>query len=167
MIVKPSTLLPPLSPETKLTLKKLNTAPHLSEETVAFTADLYVDGKKAFHVSNRGNGGPNLYTPYDNAPTLFQLEAWAQKTTGETFEALDMIVGKIADQMEQEKMLKRSFKNQVLMIYGDKMFGWKFKKSDPRSLASIRTIIDKQYPNAIVLNDMPIEKATELVLALP
>jgi hypothetical protein len=167
MIVKPSALLQPLPLETKVTLKSLKVANHLSEETVAFTADLYVDGKKAFHVSNRGNGGPNLYVPYGYTPTLFQLETWAMESTGESYEALDMIVGKIADQMEQEKMLKRSFKTQVLMIDGDKMFGWKLQKNNPNSLDAIKNQITTQYPSAIVLNDMSIEKAAELVLALP
>lgn len=167
MIVNSSPLLPALPLETKITLKSLQVANHLSEETVAFSADLYVDGKKAFHVSNRGNGGPNSYTPYVNVPTLFQLETWAQRKTGETFEALDLIVAQIADKMEQEKMLKRSFKTQVLMIDGGKMFGWKLQKNNPNSLAAIKNQIAKQYPSATVLNDMPIEQAAELVLALP
>jgi len=41
-----------------------NFKPHmgLSEETVAFTGTLYLDGRKSGQVSNRGTGGPNDFS---------------------------------------------------------------------------------------------------------
>ena len=40
-------------------LKNVKIAWHMSEETTAFTATLYIDGKKAAHVKNEGRGGDN------------------------------------------------------------------------------------------------------------
>tara|TARA_Y100000310_G_C20065527_1_gene526961 strand:+ start:55 stop:537 length:483 start_codon:yes stop_codon:yes gene_type:complete len=40
-------------------LKNVKIAWNMSEETTAFTATLYIDGKKAAHVKNDGTGGDN------------------------------------------------------------------------------------------------------------
>ena len=40
-------------------LKNVKVAQHMSEETTAFTATLYINGKKAAHVKNDGRGGDN------------------------------------------------------------------------------------------------------------
>ena len=40
-------------------LKNYKSSAHLSEETVAFTATIYRDGKKVGTCSNHGTGGPN------------------------------------------------------------------------------------------------------------
>jgi hypothetical protein len=40
-------------------LKNVKIAWHMSEETTAFTATLYINGKKAAHVKNDGTGGDN------------------------------------------------------------------------------------------------------------
>ena len=40
-------------------LKNVKVAHHMSEETIAFTATLYINGKKAAHVKNDGRGGDN------------------------------------------------------------------------------------------------------------
>ena len=44
-----------------ITLKNLKIARHLSEETTAFTATIYVDGMSVGHVKNDGQGGSNSY----------------------------------------------------------------------------------------------------------
>lgn len=41
----------------KFELKNVSHNATLSEETLCFSAVLYIDGKKAFEVSNRGHGG--------------------------------------------------------------------------------------------------------------
>ena len=40
-------------------LKSVKIASNMSEETIAFTATLYINGKKAAHVRNDGRGGDN------------------------------------------------------------------------------------------------------------
>lgn len=49
----------------KIELKKIKVAEHMSEETTAFTADLFVDGKNIGYVKNDGHGG---CTDYNSNP---------------------------------------------------------------------------------------------------
>ena len=46
-------------------LKKVNYSEKLSEETPAFTAELWDNGKLMAYVSNRGDGGGNIVKPAD------------------------------------------------------------------------------------------------------
>ncbi len=50
----------------KIELKSIKHSPSLSEETEAFTANLYVNGKKLGYVENRGNGGCTNYNIFNN-----------------------------------------------------------------------------------------------------
>lgn len=45
----------------KIELKKLKIAENMSEETTAFTADIYVNGKSAGYAKNDGQGGCTFY----------------------------------------------------------------------------------------------------------
>ena len=49
----------------------------MSEETPAFSADIFYMGNKVFRAGNHGTGGPNQYDPYDHrlAVKLDALEA--------------------------------------------------------------------------------------------
>lgn len=47
----------------KIEVRNLKHSPSLSEETYAYTATIYVDGKAAFHASNHGHGGCDMYRP--------------------------------------------------------------------------------------------------------
>ena len=43
----------------RVVLKSLKIAKHLSQETLAYTATIYIDGKKFGYAQNQGIGGPN------------------------------------------------------------------------------------------------------------
>jgi hypothetical protein len=49
----------------KIELKNIHFSQQLSEETNAFSANLYIEGVKAGSVSNRGRGGPTLCKAVD------------------------------------------------------------------------------------------------------
>lgn len=49
----------------KIELKNVKFSEHLSEETNAFTANLYVNGKKCGYVRNDGCGGDTMVQNYD------------------------------------------------------------------------------------------------------
>ena len=55
------------TPNPVVTLKSLRIAASLSEETTAFTAAVFVDGKRAGHAKNDGHGGMTLVTFDDRA----------------------------------------------------------------------------------------------------
>ena len=58
----------------KIELKKIYYSEQLSEETSAFTADVYVNGKKLLYAKNDGHGGCTDYNTYDPADRPFLKE---------------------------------------------------------------------------------------------
>lgn len=60
----------------KIELRKIQIALAMSEETTAFTADIYVDGKLAGYAKNHGHGGN---TDYHAAEGKRELIAQAEK----------------------------------------------------------------------------------------
>lgn len=59
----------------KIELKSLKIYDGMSEETIAFTADIFVNGKKVAHAKNDGNGGSSYYTRYQNADRTLLVAA--------------------------------------------------------------------------------------------
>lgn len=53
-------------------LKKVYFSEQLSEETNAFTADIYVDGVKAGYAKNDGHGGSTFYHAYEGKRGLIE-----------------------------------------------------------------------------------------------
>lgn len=64
----------------QIELKNIKVAEHLSEETTAFTADLYANNKKIAFVKNEGHGGNTHYQLYkqEDAPILRQTEEYCK-----------------------------------------------------------------------------------------
>jgi len=67
----------------KIKLKKIKVAEHLSEETTAFTADVYVDGKCVGYAKNNGQGGEtyvycNGGFDSPNRKAIDEAEVWAK-----------------------------------------------------------------------------------------
>lgn len=54
----------------QIELRKLKLALYLSEETTAYSAEIWIDGELAFHASNQGHGGADLYR---------QIGRWSEK----------------------------------------------------------------------------------------
>src|SRR5690349_2414852 len=48
----------------KIEVKSVKVYHGMSEETLAFTADVWVDGKKAFYAKNDGHGGETYVQPF-------------------------------------------------------------------------------------------------------
>lgn len=59
----------------KIEIRNLKIMRSLSEETTAYTATIYVDGKPAFDASNHGHGGCDFYRPLGDV-TEQQVNAW-------------------------------------------------------------------------------------------
>ena len=63
----------------KAELKNVKIAEFLSEETTAFTATLYIDGKKAAEVRNNGRGGANSILALEGKRDIVrEFEEWAE-----------------------------------------------------------------------------------------
>lgn len=59
----------------KIELKNIHYRAQLSEETSAFSANLYINGYKAGTVSNQGHGGTTNYTPFNEKGRTLIKEA--------------------------------------------------------------------------------------------
>lgn len=63
----------------EITVKNHKVSESQSQETQAYTADVYVDGVKAFFARNDGNGGADMFTPINagGRDLLAAAEKWA------------------------------------------------------------------------------------------
>lgn len=61
-------------------LRNVKYSPSLSEETSAFTADIYINGKKSGYARNDGRGGDTLVNPYGgvNRDLFVECENWLE-----------------------------------------------------------------------------------------
>lgn len=158
----------------KLTLKNLKIMKSLSEETLCFSATAYVDGKKAFEVSNRGHGGCHDYRAHDEA-LLDKADAyakslppyvWADAPTADHCEIrqipydLDMLVDDLIDAIELEKRVKRLLA-KVVMIEDGKVYTF----NAPRRLDVFERIKAK-HPAGMILNTMRLVDAIDAIRAV-
>jgi len=111
----------------KLALKNIKIAKHLSEETTAFTASLYVDGKRVGDVRNGGTGGCNMYSlrPFSLEGELDDL---AQAKNGDRWLGLDHEVNSLLDLHDYRKAAKQNatkgYTYTVIARQGKDQFGW-------------------------------------------
>lgn len=100
----------------KIELKRFTTNARLSQETTAFAADVWVDGKKAGHAENDGHGGNtnvhlHLLAPEQRAAVEAHCKAlvpaeYASFTSGTEW-AVDQLVEAEVQKREDAKFAKR------------------------------------------------------------
>ena len=164
-------------------LKNIKVHLGLSEETYAYTAVLYVDGKKAVEISNQGHGGCDRQLPV-NGQSVSQINDWC-KATMPKWSLSEAQAGGVVGATEKEfetdlemwchhqvndhltlRDMKRGMRTKALYIKNDEgqlmEMGFKgARKYDPR----LADLVRQQNPDAIVLNELPIAKALELYKA--
>lgn len=161
----------------QLSIKNLKILKMASEETLCFEAVVYVDGKKAFQAHNAGHGGCNDYHAFDEAgeKTLKDAHAWAKaqpKVTSDslvmsgepfTFQPdLDYFISELIEAVEIEREVKKEFNSLMKkpsIKVGEKIFHYKCPVTHPKW----REVARKQYPDCIIINDMPAEEAIKVV----
>lgn len=150
--------------QTRLSLKKVQYSASLSEETSAFTADVYFDGKRLAHASNRGCGGSTDIYPYEGQrERLKEAEEYAQTfqdvitMDGKQHDlgkhSVESIVGDLLDEYLAAKDLKRLLKTTVGIV-GTKVLQMKAPYSD-RTAEHFR----RQHPDVVLLNELPFDEA--------
>lgn len=106
----------------EITLKNISTNERLSEETLAFAADVYVDGVKTLAASNNGHGGCNRYHRYPGAVVgETEITAWlkANKTFEFDFEILDQYLGELLEAHTASKAVKAQLSRNYCVIDTD------------------------------------------------
>jgi len=167
---------------TEITLKSIKYAEFASQETYCYEATLYVDGKRFAKVSNQGHGGCDMQEPikpftYKDIRKLEETIAeeypkygseygdgkWRSLRVLEYDQNLDMVCGNLVSQWLMDKHIKKSLK-KILYVQseGDKdVWGMSNAAGARNHGEAIRQKIKEKFPQAIILNDLPIEEVRQ------
>ncbi len=144
----------------QIEIRNLKIASSLSQETTAYTADIYVDGIKTFAAMNQGCGGCDFYRPYPTAKVSEkEVNAWLAANRPEIAGSFDgelaHVIGEMLDKAEQEKENRRIrnayariLSRSVAALRNGSLVTFKAPPT-PANLAAIRS----RHPALVVLND--------------
>lgn len=157
-------------------LKNIKTVAALSEETICYSATLYVDGIKWGMVSNRGHGGSDAFAgingkTYQDIAELNKLIAatfpkWSIQAGDEVtyFETkLEDVCGDLVDDHQLARLLRRDLKKDAVYFRGPlpdygasaPIFASSLKGRTPEAVfAAIRA----KFPTATIINELPLEQ---------
>ncbi len=120
----------------------------MGQDSLAFTGEVYIDGKKSFHVSNDGNGGSHSY--YMDRETEKQILEFCASQPPEVSEwgtspyDIDSLIDEIIDQHEIKKLCK----TKTVFKVGKQEYTCKAK-----FCPEVKTSLLKQFPTAVFLNE--------------
>lgn len=154
----------------RIELKKLKVVNALSEETTCYTAEIWVDGARAFLASNGGHGAADDFHQVGvvSEPSVNAWLAANRQPTrlGDTVleHTLEFEVAALITKTEEAKRLRRSFKKQLVVIDGGKVFGYPLKG---RSTSAVADAVRCTRPGIRVVNDdeTAVEQAVDLLIA--
>jgi hypothetical protein len=140
--------------EMNIQLKHVKIYGGLSQETVAFSASLYVDGKRVGEARNAGHGGSNDVDVFDkdgrwDRDLMDKMESEAATHTwvyeGETHpHSLDSYIGDLVDAAQERRDLQRLCRGKTLARFPNTHYSddeWNVFKTrfTPDVATSIRT----------------------------
>lgn len=158
----------------KITLKNVKYSAAMSEETHCFTADVLLDGVLSARARNEGHGGStDLFEVKPGA--LAKLDAYAatlppvvsnikDAKSPNGFFTFDMDSEGLVNDALEEHLTRKKFKAALkhpLYVSGGECFTQKVRKASA-TREQISTAIKAEYPDAIILNDLPEEEAFAL-----
>lgn len=147
---------------TKIELRRITHNARLSQETNAFAADIYVDGKKVGTAQNAGHGGPTDYhiTPRelreaieDYAKSLPPVQVGSQSLPMDLEFCIDLLLEDYLRAKEDAKMTKRHLS---FRLKGDPKHRWRQYKFDGGVYTKeLRDFVVKKHGKDIeeILND--------------
>lgn len=140
----------------KIELKKIKYSAALSQDSSAYSAEIWVDGVKRGTVQNQGFGGPDDVHPHtlemeiiEYAKTLPPLSYFGKDLP----QSLETVLGGILNRHLGEKRLKRLLTTKTVFIEDGKCYT---SKSRPKNLKE----------GSVVLNDLPLADAVDLFVKL-
>lgn len=164
----------------RIELKSIKTNLTMSEETNAYTANLYVDGVFVAVVGNEGRGGADrVYGPgrdkdygaamraYDAADARVKAELPPVDLAAEGEEpnmienSLELVCGGIVERhLLLKEVAKHTRRNIVLFEKGLPAPGQSaplvaYRLDDPRQLPAAKARMLTRFPGALILNDLP------------
>lgn len=143
-------------------LKNVQYSSRLSEESAAFAATVYIDGKLVGEVSNRGCGGDNEYHPWEIQERLNQIAKASLPV--ETYSGIeiepnaDILCGKLLDEHLLMQELRKALRTRLLWFRDGKVY------QSNRLTPEVISNYCKTYrgDKGILLQMQSLEKALEL-----
>ena len=158
---------------TKIELKNIKYSEFASEETHCYRATLYVDGKRFATVGNQGHGGcddVHLISPFTNKD-LDKLEKtiadeypkWGSKygDKEDTHDHdLEIVCGNLVSEWIKDREIKKALKKIIFVESANEttVFEQGTIAQAKQHGDKIRRHILRDYPKAVILNDLPIEE---------
>lgn len=137
-------------------LRKLKIIEELSEETPCYTAEIWIDGRLAFHATNRGHGGMDDYHQVGST-TEAEVNAWLKANRpvrafhGTELEPdLESEVARLMDEAENIKVLRRQQRTRIITIEDGKVYTYPLKN---RLAASVIAAIKAKKPDVEIVNE--------------
>jgi len=154
----------------KIELRSINYSAALSQETSAYTADIYIDGELAFHARNQGTGGADFYHQVGRW-TEAEVNAWLKdnrppRCLGDIAcdHDLEIEVSDLLVRAVEGRRLKRLLRTNLLTIEREQVYQYPLRK---RPLDTILRAVLATNPDAIAVNgagDEVFARALEILL---
>lgn len=165
----------------KIELKKLKLYPALSEETQAYSAAIFLDGRHIADVHNDGHGASDNVRPkapftYDDLLALEKRIAaehppLKSSITGEDLPyTLEMLCADLIHRADVEKRLARAMKSKIVAIIDGELCEFSFKgvrSLTPDRYDQMKAALLIKRPGAAILNELSLTAAADAAMTLP
>lgn len=138
-------------------LRRVSYNAALSQETSAFTAEVWIDGELAFHARNQGTGGADFYRQVGRW-TEAEVNAWLSvnrlpRCLGDDLACdhdLEIEVSDLLIRAVEARRLKRLLRTNLVAIENGQILQYPLRK---RPLAIIARAVRATNPDAVIVND--------------
>lgn len=125
----------------KIEIKNVKIHDELSDETTCFSATLYINGKRAAAVTNRGGGGPHEYG-FKDRKLETEFFAWAEAQSAEyDIEKADQLVDDLIHKFDERRLYRGTCRRTTLF----KLKGEAYAKGAWRTVESPFSPVIKKY----------------------
>jgi len=150
----------------KLELKNIKYFASMSEETPCYSADVFINGKKAIHVSNHGHGACDEIYAYPSFGLtqngLKEFEQYLAKLNDDDFEPIDSWCHDRLYEYLDQKKIKRDMKTKFICINKNTNELFAYEKNTGISDSAFQDHMDKNHPSSTCLNFLPFDQAWKL-----
>ena len=148
----------------KLELKNIKYVASMHEETPCYNADIFINGKKAIHVSNHGHGACDDHYPFKpfTYKDVKDLEKYLAKLLDDDFEPIDSWCHDRLYEYLDQKKIKRDMKTKFICINKNTNELFAYEKNTGISDSAFQDHMDKNHPSSTCLNFLPFDQAWKL-----
>ena len=140
----------------KIELRRISYNAALSQETAAFTAEVWIDGALAFHARNHGTGGADVYHQIGRW-TEAEVNVWLKSNRPQRCigaiacdHDLELEVSDLLIRGVEGRRLKRLLRTNLVTIERGQILQYPLRS---RPLAIVVRAVRATNPDAVIVND--------------